>query len=97
MKAYISAGKCKPQVTPLSESREPANKKAAQKHHFVSTKKKRKKKKTKATLSKSDNNEKAFLLESLTGNVKLIFKTAVETNHDYGVGTGDRIAVEHSC
>ena len=52
--------------------------------------------KTKATLSKSDNKKKAFLLESLTGNVKLLFKTAVETNHDYGVGTGDRIAFEHS-
>ena len=79
----------------LSESREPANKKAVQQRHFVSTKKKPKKRKAAATLSKPDDKERAFLLDSLTGNVMTVFTTAVGTDRTYDVGTSERIAFEH--
>jgi len=96
VKALISALKCKPQLCQVLDEHEPANKKAVQQRHFVSTKKKPKRRKVEAALSKPDEREKAFLLDSLSGNVEVVFTSAAETDHDYHVGSGDRIAFEHS-
>jgi len=98
VKAYLAALKSKPQLPQVSdmEQREPANKKATQQRHFRSTKKKPVKRKAEASLSKPDDREKSFLLESLSGNVEVVYTTAAGTEHDYAVGPGNHVAFEHS-
>jgi len=65
LKAYISALKCKPQLAPLSQQPEPANKKLVQQRRLYSTKRMAKKRKPESTMSKQDDKEKTALLESL--------------------------------
>jgi len=96
LKAYISALKCKPQLPPLSQEREPGNKKVLQQRRFFSTKRTTKKRKAEATLSKPDKKEKNALLESLSGNVAVVYTNAMDTDHDYHVCPGDHVAFEHS-
>jgi len=95
IKAYLTALQQQPQLPQLSLVHEPVNKKMEQQRYFASTKKASKKRKREATVSKPNNHEKEFLLETLTGNVEVV-SSAVGDDHDYDVGPWAHIAFEHS-
>jgi len=63
---------------------------------FFQRKKTAKKRKAEATLAKPDKTEKNAILESLSGNVAVVFTSAMDTDHDYHVCPGDQVAFEHS-
>ena len=93
VEAYLSALKQKPQLPQLPLVHEPVNKKLPQQRFFASTKKAAKKRNREETLIKPDSREKAFLLETLTGNVELV-STASAGDDD--IGPGVQVAFEHS-
>jgi len=96
LKAYISALKCKPQLPPLSQQREPGKIRKLCSNAVFFHEKNSEKRKAEAMLSKPVKKEKNALLESLSGNVAVVFTSAVDTDHGCHVCSGDHTAFQHS-
>jgi len=98
VRASLIAEQNKPAVPalPASTSDEPANKKAPNQRRFLSTKRRAIKRKPELSVRKPSRREKAQLLAVLDGNVEIVSRNLVDTDHDYDVSESDLIHFEHS-